>query len=251
MKDFIVAIPARLASTRLPSKPLVDIEGKSMIVRVCEQALKSAAKEVIVCVDDESVAQALADIDVKVCMTSKDAKSGTDRIGQMIKTFALKPDTVIVNVQGDEPLINPMHINLVAQTLMDKHTTVGSLCAKIDNYADVFNPNMVKVVMDKDNIAMYFSRAPIPYERDYFKTNEQKLYFNHYHHIGIYAYTAQAVLDFLSYDQSPNEQCEMLEQLRFMHYGHKIAMAIIDNPHLRGVDTLEDLEQVRAIFKNR
>lgn len=252
MQDYIVAIPARYASTRLPGKPLVDIEGIPMIKRVCMQAKQSNAKRIIVCVDNEKVASVLEDEkDVEVCMTPVDAKSGTDRIAYMIKTMNLDEKSVIVNIQGDEPLINPEHINLVAKTLIDKNADMASLCAKIDNYADVFNPNMVKVVMDSEMFALYFSRAPIPYERDYFGKGEEKLHFNHYHHIGIYAYKAKTVTDFLSLPQSHNEQCEMLEQLRLMHYGYKIAMAIIENPPLRGVDTKEDLEAVRAIFRQQ
>ncbi len=249
MNDYIVAIPSRLASTRLPNKPILPVCGIPLIRRVCMQALKSRAAQVIACVDDDKIAACLTDLPgVEVCMTSKHAACGTDRIAQMIAARKLSPDTVIVNIQGDEPLINPEHIDAVAQLLIRKQADMATLCFKIDNAADVFDPSCVKVVFDKDGYALYFSRAPIPYERDNFMHGKPPTA-AHYHHIGIYAYKAGTVLHFNQQPQADIETIESLEQLRLLHYGLKIAVGITDNPPETGVDTPEDLERVSRYIK--
>ncbi|MGN0901969.1 MAG: 3-deoxy-manno-octulosonate cytidylyltransferase, partial [Succinivibrio sp.] len=213
MKDYVVAIPARFASTRFPGKPLVLVGGIPMIKRVCMQALKSEAAKVIACIDDERTGEVLKDLDnVVVCNTPTDCSCGTDRIAYMIKSQNLDGDTVIINVQGDEPLINPEHINQVADLLESTGADMATLCFKIDNVEDVFDPNCVKVVFDKNYRALYFSRAPIPYERDNFKKGDVKeLSFDHYHHIGIYAYKASTVLKYSSMEQTSLEVAESLE----------------------------------------
>ena len=252
MSNYIVAIPARYASTRFPGKPLVLVGGIPMIKRVCMQALKSDAKEVVACIDDERVESALDGMDkVKVCMTSQDCKCGTDRLAQMIENLNIDENTIIVNVQGDEPLINPEHIRQVAQLLEDSNADMSTLCFKIDNVKDVFDPNSVKVVFDKNNMAMYFSRAPIPYERENFRNKDiSSLEFEHYHHIGIYAYRAKTVLNYSKMPQVTLEKCESLEQLRLLQNGMSIVVGVTENPPETGVDTPEDLERINNILKN-
>lgn len=222
-----------------------------MIRVVCTQALKSRASKVIACVDDERVEDVLKGCGAEVCMTSQDCKCGTDRIAEMIKILKLDPETVVVNVQGDEPLINPSHIDQVAELLLSSGADMSTLAAKIHRVADVFDPNCVKVVTDMHGMALYFSRAPIPYERDNFKNEVvTELKYDHYHHIGIYAYKAGTVLDYTKRAQAEIEKCESLEQLRLMHYGFKIAVGITETPPEIGVDTAEDLKRVNAILKH-
>lgn len=251
MNKFIIAIPSRYSSTRLPGKPLVDVGGMPMIRRVCLQCLKASPKKVIVCVDDDRVADAIKGLDsVEVCMTSKEAKSGTDRIAQMISTLNLSPDTVIVNVQGDEPLIESCHIQQVAQLLESSKADMATLCSPIKNSKDLFDPSCVKVVMNKEGFAMYFSRAPIPYERDNFMHNKPAT-FTHYHHIGLYAYKAGTVTKFAQMSQTPAEAAESLEQLRLLENGMKIAVGVTENPPEAGVDTPDDLIRVNKILAAR
>lgn len=253
MSDYIVAIPARYASTRFPGKPLVLVGGIPMIKRVCMQALKSEAKEVIACIDDERVNGVLEGLDkVKVCMTPNDCNCGTDRLAFMVEKMGITDDTTIVNVQGDEPLINPDHIKQVAKLLEDTKTDMSTLCFKIDNVKDVFDPNCVKVVFDKNNKALYFSRAPIPYERDNFKKEcIDELDFDHYHHVGIYAYKAGTIKKYAKMPQTSLEKAESLEQLRLMENGMTISVGVALNPPETGVDTPEDLERINKILANQ
>lgn len=251
MADYIIAIPSRRASTRLPNKPLLDICGIPMVKRVAMQALKTKASRVIVCIDDEKTKKALEGCDAEVCMTSVDAKSGTDRIAQMIELLNIDPETIIVNIQGDEPLVNVKHIEQVAKVLEDhKDASMGTLCFEIDNVKDFLDPNCVKVVMDKDGYALYFSRATISYERDNFKNgNITSLQFPHYHHMGIYSYRAKDVLRFNKLSQPKIESSESLEQLRVLYNGEKIAVGICQDPPLTGVDTMEDYQRICAYIK--
>ncbi|MCR5536788.1 MAG: 3-deoxy-manno-octulosonate cytidylyltransferase [Succinivibrio sp.] len=253
MSNYIVAIPARYASTRLPGKPLADINGVPMIRRVCEQALRSKAQQIVACVDDERVSAVLEGIAATVCMTSKECKCGTDRIAEMIKLRQISEDTIVVNVQGDEPLINPQHIDQVAELLVSSGCDMATLCSKIDNIQDVFDPNCVKVVFDKQGRALYFSRAPIPFERGNFDkgAKTESLQFPHYHHIGIYAYKAGTVLKYTSMAQPEIERCESLEQLRLMYNGMSIAVGVTETPPETGVDTQADLMRVNAILKHQ
>lgn len=257
--DYVVAIPARYDSTRLAGKPLALIDGCPMIALVCKKALESQAREVIACVDDQRVEQALAPLAaenprLKVCMTSQRPRSGTERIAEMLHTLQLPPDTVVVNVQGDEPLITKDHIDAVAHLLAESQADMSTLCAPITELEDVFDPNCVKVVLDKRNFALYFSRAPIPYERDNFAAgfeSVKSLQFTHYHHVGIYGYKAQTILDYLELEPAELERAESLEQLRLLHYGMKIAVAITDRPPETGVDTAKDLARVQAIMQQQ
>lgn len=274
--EFLVAIPARLASTRLSDKPLALVNGAPMIARVCEKALESDAKYVVACVDDEKIVKAICDhfgevaevipegntIDMKaelmdgkgrllVCLTSDKPRSGTERIAEMIERVKLDGNTIVVNVQGDEPLISKQHINDVAHVLYKsgKERAMSTLCAPITHLKDVFDPNCVKVVMNAAGEALYFSRAPIPYERDNFNKGEvTELRTTHYRHIGIYGYHARTVSWYLGLDATPLEVSESLEQLRALHHGCPIYVTITDSPPETGVDTAADLERVNAIF---
>lgn len=254
--EYVVAIPSRYASTRLAAKPLAIVDGKPMIVKVCEKALESSAKYVMACIDHEAVAEALAPLAasnerLRICMTSQKPRSGTERIAEMLTNEKLDLDTIVVNVQGDEPLITKDHIDEVAALLARSGASMSTLVSEIHNIDDVFDPNCVKCVMDKDNFALYFSRTPIPYERDNFaqgKENVTELKFKHYHHIGIYGYRAGTILDYLSKQPAELEVAESLEQLRLLHYGMKIAVATTDRPPEIGVDTAADLERVNRIF---
>lgn len=249
--NFIVSIPSRFSSTRLPGKPLVEVGGLPMVRRVCLQCLKANPQKVIVCVDDERVSDAIKDLDsVEICMTSKEAKSGTDRIAQMISILNLPSSTPIVNVQGDEPLIEPSHIKQVAQLLEESKADMATLCSPIKNSRDLFDPSSVKVVMNKEGFAMYFSRAPIPYERDNFMHNKPAT-FTHYHHIGLYAYKAGTVTKFAQMSQTQAESAESLEQLRLLENGMRIAVGVTENPPEAGVDTPEDLIRVNKILASR
>lgn len=249
--SFVVAIPARYASTRFPGKALALVGGIPMIRRVCMQALKSEASRVIACVDDERIAKALEGLEgVSVCMTSPEAPSGTDRIAQMLRKESLPPDTCVVNIQGDEPMIDPAHINRVASLLEEKGADMATLCFPIGNAHDLFDPSCVKVVMNAQGFAMYFSRAPIPYERDNFM-HDRPSSFRHYHHVGIYSYRAATVLKFSAMEQCECERAESLEQLRVLNAGMTIAVGVIDNPPETGIDTPEDLERVNAALASR
>ena len=264
--NYVVAIPARYASTRLAGKPLASVAGQPMIAQVCHKALQSSAQEVIACVDHPAVVEALEPLAqenprLKICMTSDKPRSGTERIAEMITTSGMDPQTVVVNVQGDEPLITKDHIDAVASLLINSGADMSTLCAPITLPQDVLDPNCVKVVLNAKNFALYFSRAPIPYERDNFSKWQQEhaqagegnfsypeLTTTHYHHIGIYGYKAQTILDYLKLNPAPSEQAESLEQLRLLHYGMSIAVAITDRPPEAGVDTAADLERVNRIL---
>lgn len=257
--DYIVAIPARYASTRLAGKPLARVGGVPMIYRVCQKALESQAREVIACIDYEPVREALLPLAqensrFKICMTSDRPRSGTERIAEMLTNENYPLDTIVVNVQGDEPLITKDHIDEVARLIAHKNADMSTLCNPITDIADVFDPNCVKVVMDKDNFALYFSRTSIPYERDNFaqgKEHVSELKFIHYHHIGIYGYRVRTILDYLQREPAAIEQAESLEQLRLLHYGMSIAVATTDRPPETGVDTAADLERVNRILASQ
>ncbi len=254
--SFIVVIPARYQSTRLPAKPLADILGKTMIQRVAEQALKSGAKQVIVATDDQRIVSALEHVeDIDVCMTAKDHESGTDRLAEVCQKYQFASDEIIVNVQGDEPLIPPAVIRQVATNLHNNSTaSVATLSAPIDDFADVFNANAVKVVSDKNSMALYFSRATIPWNRDNFTAENQSKgcvdseYLQR--HIGIYAYRVSFLAQYAQLSVSPLELIEKLEQLRVLWHGFKIHVqeACIVPP--AGVDTGDDLHRVIDYLSN-
>ncbi|MBA5761719.1 3-deoxy-manno-octulosonate cytidylyltransferase [Vibrio sp. 404] len=247
--SFTVVIPARYQSTRLPGKPLADIAGKPMIQWVYEQSIQAGADNVIIATDDERVEKAAKAFGAQVCMTSPDHESGTERLAEVVKLMGIADDHIIVNVQGDEPLIPPAIIAQVADNLANSQAPMATLAVEITDEAEVFNPNAVKVLTDKDGYAMYFSRATIPWDRDNFANNNtvaQPLL----RHIGIYAYRAGFINTYINWQASALEKIECLEQLRVLWYGEKIHVAVAKEAPAAGVDTPEDLEAVRAILAN-
>lgn len=248
--SFSVVIPARMASTRLPGKPLVDIGGVPMVVRVAQQAQKSTADRVLVATDHSEVCEVCAAHGVEALMTRADHASGSDRLAEVVAALALSDDAVIVNVQGDEPLIEPALIDRLAGLLCDDALPMATLAHPLLAAADMFNPNVVKVVLDRQGRALYFSRAPIPYARDAFAVDIRALPAGVpvYRHIGMYAYRAGFLKTYTSLAPSPLETCEALEQLRALWYGYPIAVAVVEQAPASGVDTPEDLERVRSLF---
>lgn len=249
---FKVVIPARFASTRLPGKPLADIHGKPMVVRVVELALQSGAEEVWVATDHAQVAEAVSAAGHNVLMTAPEHASGTDRLAEVVNQLGWADDTIVVNVQGDEPLLDPRLIVDVATSLAQHGSAdIATACHAIHDMASMFSQNTVKVVMDRMGYALYFSRSPIPYARDAFRDAPNRLPpdLQVYRHIGIYAYRAAFLKIYQQLTPAAIEQYEALEQLRALWHGHKIAVAITDLAPSAGVDTPEDLQKVRALFK--
>ena len=249
MPAFKVVIPARYASTRLPGKPLLDIEGKPMVVRVAEQAAASGATEVWVATDHQGVADAVTKHGFRACMTGAHP-SGTDRIAEVAALQGFADDEVVVNVQGDEPLIDPSLIREVAEHLhAHPDADMSTACHPIRSMESMLNPNVVKVVSDARGYALYFSRAPIPYARDAFmKKQGLPAQLPVYHHIGIYAYRVAFLKIYAQLPPALIEQFEALEQLRALWHGRKISVAITVRPSAAGVDTEDDLHSVRRLF---
>ena len=247
---FSVLIPARLASTRLPDKPLADIGGKPMVVRVAERARLSSASSVVVATDSVEVARACASHGVATVMTRADHPSGSDRLAEACSLLGLPDDAVVVNVQGDEPLIAPALIDAVA-ALLQTHpqASMSTAAHAIDSPEEFANPNVVKVVTDAQGLAMYFSRAPIAWWRDGFAGGIHSLpQPRPLRHIGIYGYRVAFLHTFPTLPQAPVEIAEALEQLRALWHGHRIAVHVSPTAPGPGVDTPQDLERVRALF---
>ncbi|MDF2153634.1 3-deoxy-manno-octulosonate cytidylyltransferase [Vibrio sp. CAU 1672] len=245
--SFTVVIPARYHSSRLPGKPLADIGGKPMVQWVYEQALQAGADDVIVATDDERVASAVEGFGGKVCMTASTHESGTERLAEVIEKMAIPAEHIVVNVQGDEPLIPPAIIQQVAQNLANCEAPMATLAVEITAEDEAFNPNAVKVVVDERGYAMYFSRATIPWDRDNFAQQDKVIVNPLMRHIGIYAYRAGFIGTYVNWAPSTLEQIESLEQLRVLWYGEKIHVAVAKEAPAAGVDTPEDLAEVRAI----
>lgn len=247
---YTVIIPARHASTRLPAKPLADIHGKPMIVRVAERAALSQAQQVWVAADDERIMQALAEHGITGILTAPHHASGTDRLAEAVMQLGLDNDAIVVNVQGDEPLIAPELIHSVAADLAaHPESVMATVCHAINDTASMINPNIVKVVMDNQGHALYFSRAPIPYPRDAFAASATlPADLPVYRHIGLYAYRVSFLKHYADLTPAPIEQFESLEQLRVLWHGHKISVSISAHPAAPGVDTAEDLARVRELF---
>ncbi|PDO88376.1 3-deoxy-manno-octulosonate cytidylyltransferase [Kosakonia pseudosacchari] len=243
--SFVVIIPARYASTRLPGKPLVDINGKPMVVHVLERARESRAERIIVATDNEEVMHAVQAVGGEVCMTRADHQSGTERLAEVVEKCGFSDDTLIVNVQGDEPMIPPAIIRQVAENLAARDVGMATLAVPIHSAEEAFNPNAVKVVMDAEGYALYFSRATIPWDRDRFAQSRETIGDTFLRHIGIYGYRAGFIRRYVSWQTSPLEQIEMLEQLRVLWYGEKIHVAVASVVPGTGVDTPEDLARVR------
>lgn len=249
---FKVVIPARYGSTRLPGKPLLNIAGKPMIAHVCERAQEADADEIIVATDDERIFQAVTDLGIKAVMTRADHQSGTERIAEVARLCGWAGDEIIVNLQGDEPLIPPAYIHDVAAALAgQKQAGIATLAAKITDPEEIFNPNAVKVVLNHAGYALYFSRAPIPWERDAFTRSgglpSGKL--PHLRHIGMYAYTVDFLNRYCLWDASTLESVESLEQLRILWHGEAIRVEIVDKTPAAGVDTQEDLLRVEQVLR--
>ncbi len=248
--DFCVIIPARLASTRLPNKPLADIGGRPMVVRVAERAQRSGASRVVVATDSSDIASACADHGVQTVMTRADHPSGSDRLAEAARLLHLAPQDIVVNVQGDEPLIDPTLIDAVAQLLArTPAASMATAAHPVASAADHANPNVVKVVTDAQGLALYFSRAPIAWWRDRPVGDAAALPDPApLRHVGLYAYRASFLALFPALAQAPLEKLEALEQLRALWHGHKIAVHVTAHAPGPGVDTADDLARVRALF---
>lgn len=248
--QFTVLIPARLASTRLPGKPLADIGGKPMVVRVAERAARSATQRVVVAADSDSIVQACRDHGVEAVLTRADHATGSDRLAQACELLGLADDAIVVNVQGDEPLIDPALIDAVAALLEARpEAGISTAAHPIGELADFENPNVVKVVLDARGLALYFSRAPIPCWRDGASGGPRALPpLQPLRHVGIYGYRVGFLRRFPKLPPAPIEQVEALEQLRAMWHGHRIAVHVTDRAPGAGVDTPADLERVRALW---
>lgn len=252
---FKAVIPARHASMRLPGKPLLDIAGKPMVVRVAEQAMKSGADEVLIATDHLEIEAACKAHGLQVLMTRSDWPTGTDRISEVVQIMGWTDDTVVVNVQGDEPLIDPKLIDLVANTLLTGQQDIATCGHGIESWDEFKNPNVVKIAMREDGEALYFSRAPIPFPRDAYATEswpksapEKQLGIRH---IGLYAYRARFLKKYQTLQPASIELFESLEQLRALANGFRIKVCMIHDAPLPGVDTVQDLEKVRSMFGSR
>jgi 3-deoxy-manno-octulosonate cytidylyltransferase (CMP-KDO synthetase) len=247
--SFRVVIPARYGATRLPGKPLLDIAGKPMIQHVYERAMESGASQVIIATDNTLIETAVKGFGGDVCLTSASHQSGTDRLAEVAEKRGFNADDITVNLQGDEPLMPAVVIRQVADNLARcREASMSTVCAKIDTAAELFDPHAVKVVKDKNDFALYFSRASIPWDRDAFASTTEVLPENsvHFRHIGIYAYRTGFLKEYTQWPASPLETMESLEQLRALWNGHRIHVAEALEVPLAGVDTEKDLNVVRA-----
>jgi 3-deoxy-manno-octulosonate cytidylyltransferase (CMP-KDO synthetase) len=248
---FTVLIPARFASTRLPGKPLLDIVGKPMVVRVAERAQASGADRVVIATDDERIRAAAAAHDIEAVLTRGNHATGTDRLAEAALQLKLDDKSIVVNVQGDEPLLEPALIREVADELRaHADASIATACHPIEDAEEGFNSNVVKVVLDRAGYALYFSRATIPWARDAFAGThgELPLGLPMYRHYGLYAYRVAFLRHYPSLAPSQIERFEALEQLRALWHGHRIAVRITKGTPAPGVDTQEDLDRVRALY---
>jgi len=247
---FWVIIPARYASTRFPGKPLANISGKPMIEHVYNNSITSGAFKVIIATDDDRIRKVAENFGATVCMTSSEHTSGTDRIAEVARHYHLTNNEIIVNVQGDEPMLPPQYINQVAKDLIEHpQCDMSTLHTAIKSKNELFNPNVIKSIHDKDGFALYYSRAPIPYIRDsidlYSEHDLAKLYFSH---IGIYSYRANFLQNCTSLNACSIEKAESLEQLRVLYNGGKIYSSEVNENYGIGVDTMEDLDRVNQLI---
>jgi len=238
---FVAVIPARLSSTRLPRKPLADIGGAPMVVRVAEQAAKSTASRVVVATDSDEIMAVCHAYQIEAIKTKDSHPTGTDRLSELVALLGLAQDEIVVNVQGDEPFIPPKLINQVAQALA-KHQecAISTAAVEIEDTSEIQNPNVVKVVCNAHSEALYFSRAGIPYARD-----AQTIRFPYLRHLGIYAYRVHFLRAFANLPPAPIEQVEALEQLRALYNGYKIHVQVFHETPPPGIDTPDDLKQAQ------
>jgi 3-deoxy-manno-octulosonate cytidylyltransferase (CMP-KDO synthetase) len=251
VSPFTVIIPARYASTRLPGKPLADIAGKPMVVRVALRAQQAGADRVVVATDDHRIKAVVEAHGVAACLTRGDHPTGTDRLAEAAQRLGLADDAIVVNVQGDEPLLSPALIRAMAE-LLDAHpdASIATACHPIDDESEAFNPNVVKVVLDHRNYALYFSRATIPWARDAFGAGRAPVprELPIYRHYGLYAYRAGFLRAYPTLAPAAIERFEALEQLRALWHGFRIVVEVTAGTPAAGIDTPEDLERVRALF---
>jgi len=254
--SYLIIIPARYGASRLPGKPLLDIAGKPMIQRVWEQAQLCQATAVVVATDDERVADCVHGFGGRVCLTRADHPSGTDRLAQVAEQLGLEAEAIVVNLQGDEPLLPAVLLDQVAANLARQpDAAIATLCEPLLSVRQLLDPNVVKVVRNTDEMALYFSRAPIPWSRDGFSDPGPdatiSLNDHWFRHLGLYAYRVGFLTDFVRWGPAPIERIEMLEQLRALYHGVKIhvGIAVVDVPP--GVDTPGDLEAVREHFARK
>ncbi|MFK4751856.1 3-deoxy-manno-octulosonate cytidylyltransferase [Oceanobacter antarcticus] len=251
MKNYKIVIPARYASSRLPGKPLIELAGKPMIQHVYERALEAGVDEVVVATDDQRIADVACSFGADVVMTSVDHENGTERIAEVARLRGWEDHDVIVNLQGDEPLIPRELIEKTAASLLDRpEAGMSSLCTPIHDDHDAFDTNVVKVVLDRAGFAMYFSRASIPWDRDGYKTNPgvmtTKLPL--YRHLGMYGYRVSFLKQYTSMEPCALEGAESLEQLRALWYGVRIHLSVIDQPPGHGIDTPDDVMRVEKLL---
>lgn len=254
--EFGVIIPARYGSTRLPGKPLIDLGGKPMVMRVLDIAAAAGAAFAVVATDDERVAEAVTAAGGEVVLTSSEHETGTDRLAEVARRLRLEPNLIVVNLQGDEPALPPALVRRVAETLIqDPEASLATLATPLRDRRELFNPNVVKVVLDQGNRAHYFSRAPIPWLRGEFSSDrpgedQRPLPEDTFlRHVGLYAYRVSTLLTLSQTRQAPLEVAESLEQLRALWLGMKIQVAVIAELPAAGVDTPEDVDRVRKFFE--
>jgi 3-deoxy-manno-octulosonate cytidylyltransferase (CMP-KDO synthetase) len=250
--SYTIVIPSRYGSSRLPGKPLMDIAGKPMVQHVWERAQQSNATRVVIATDDERIFSVASGFGAEVCMTATTHPSGTDRLQQVADQLELDDEHIVVNVQGDEPQIPTTVIDQVAANLaVASDASMATLCEPIHAVSELIDPNAVKVVTDTAGMALYFSRAPIPFPRDFSLSADAKLPTLHtwYRHIGIYAYRVKFLHQYVSWKPAPLEQLEQLEQLRAMYYGARIHVEQAAQAVPGGVDTQQDLEAVRETIR--
>jgi len=247
MSNFIVIIPARMNSFRLPQKMILDVGEVPLIIRTARQALKSKATHVVVATDHEEIRSLCEKHDIRAIMTSSKHQSGTDRLCETVQLLNLSNrEQIIINVQGDELFIDPCLINELADFISNKKSHMATVAYPVTNEKEIFNPNIVKVVLDSLQNALYFSRAPIPFHRDGCQTT-----LNCLRHIGIYGYTVKFLENYSQMAECTLEQIECLEQLRVLYNGFKIAVLISKNNHEAGIDTLDDLNRAREKFAEK
>lgn len=246
---FKVVIPARYGSTRLPGKPMREIAGKPMIQHVCERAQEANAEQIVVATDDKRIFDFVLSLGIDVVMTSEQHQSGTERINEVAEILNWSEDNIIVNLQGDEPLVPPTLIQSVAHELGNQQQSgMATLASRISEVEEIFDPNAVKVVLDKDRYALYFSRAPIPWDRKSFSTIEKNMSadFPYFRHIGMYAYTVNFLKRYCRWEPSKFEEIESLEQLRVLWHGESILVKVVDQAPEAGVDTESDLLRIES-----
>lgn len=249
--SFRIVIPARYASTRLPGKPLRDICGKPMIAHVIERAQQSNAVEVIVATDSTKIADAVKNLDVRICMTNENHQSGTERLSEVIEQLGFADEQILINLQGDEPMMPPSCLNQVADALQeDTSVKMATLCTPLTDINELFDPHTVKVVRDINDFALYFTRAAVPWSRECFNDTPLKLpqQQQYQRHIGLYGYRAGFIKQYLNWQSSDIEKTESLEQLRVLYYGEKIKVIMAKTPPSLGVDTIDDLNRVSELM---